>query len=130
MGFKLLLQVVASEMLSPHGKGVLIGLSAVLCGSPCVIFIRILSHSDVWTLQAFRSVAQLAALLVTAAALWGRSTPRHLHAIGGKGALACFFLAGQDFAITAGFLLTTASNVTLIISTSPVFCALMDRCSK
>ena len=63
-------------MVSNHTKGVLIGLAAVLCGSPCVLFIRMLDHSNVWTQSLFRTTAQIGA--PQAGRVKGCLTPEHL----------------------------------------------------
>jgi hypothetical protein len=53
----------------------------------------------------------MAILFLLAAVLWGRTAPQRLKAVGCKGVAACFFLAGQDLAITAAFLLTTVRTM-------------------
>ena len=113
--------------MRPHTLGICFAVAAVLSGSGCAIPIRMLQHSNVFTQVLCRSAAMGTALLLLALALWGRKTPQRVRRVGWVVAAGCVFLATQDIAISAGFLMTKASNVVFIINTSPVFCAVMDR---
>eukprot|EP00931_Biecheleriopsis_adriatica_P117017 TRINITY_DN92583_c0_g1_i1.p1 TRINITY_DN92583_c0_g1~~TRINITY_DN92583_c0_g1_i1.p1 ORF type:complete len:360 (+),score=13.87 TRINITY_DN92583_c0_g1_i1:48-1127(+) len=113
--------------MNRHLKGVLIGISAVLVGSVGVVFVRMLKHSNVMTQTLGRTGPMGLVLGTFAAVFWRQHVVSKIRAIGLVSAGGCIFLAAQQFAIEAGFLLTRASNVACIINTSPVFCALMDR---
>ena len=113
--------------MEPHLKGILLAVSAVLSGSGCGIPIRMLQHSNVFTQILCRSGAMAVTLCLLALCLWRGQTFHRIRRVGWIVGGGCVFLATQDIAISAGFLMTKASNVVFIINTSPVFCAVMDR---
>ena len=118
---------VRVSRLSTHSKGYLCGVGAVLIGSPTFVIVRVLKHSTAWTQLALRTPPFL--FVVLCVALRRRTVRQLLTAIvqvGPRGTLASFCAAAQSVAIVCALLLTSASNVAIIINTAPVFCAIAD----
>ena len=115
-------------VLSTHAKGVVSGVLAVVVGAPTFVLVRVLGHSRAWTQLACRTPPFL--LVVGGCALhrWGSvgRLVRMVRGVGLLGLLASVCAAAQSIAIVVALLLTSASNVALIINTTPLFCALSD----
>jgi hypothetical protein len=95
--------------MRPHTLGICLAVTAVLSGSGCAIPIRMLQHSNVFTQVLCRSAAMATSLLLLAVTLWGRKLPQRVRRVGWIVAVGCVFLATQDIAISAGFLMTKSS---------------------
>lgn len=110
-------------------KGVASIFLAAVVGAPSGLFVRILSDrgSGAWTIVAVRNAVYT--LVIVAACLidWRCGVRAQLRLIDVQTVAASVFLAAQSLAIVAGCTLTSVANVTLIINTSPVFCAIFDR---
>ena len=114
--------------ISTHSQGLLIGVGAVLSGSPVFVLVRVLGHSSAFTQLLCRSPFFMLVLIIAMFYKWKniRNIINNLKLLGIKGSLACIFLASQSVAIFVALLLTRVSNVALLINTSPCFCALLD----
>lgn len=108
--------------MDDHCKGISIAVTAVMSGSACAVFVRMLGHSNAFTQSLIRSAPCLTTLLLLAAVLWGGRTPSKLKSLGWVGVGGCVFLVTQDLAITAGFLMTKVSNVYVDFCHAPARC--------
>ena len=118
-------------MTSAAGRrdwGIGLGVGAVLAGSPVFVIVRILKHSNAFTQIVCRNSFFL--LVTTSYSLYKWRTPRNFYhkmtCLQWRGFMACVLLASQSIAICSALLLTSVSNVALLINTSPCFCCLLD----
>jgi drug/metabolite transporter (DMT)-like permease len=113
-------------MAEKHLKGILIAFLGVTTLSPDSLLVRLLNLEQ-WTLQFWREVGVSAFIF---AALWGAYRGRaweKTRAIGLAGVLAaaCFSLSSILF--ISSLYLTTVANTLAIISSAPVWGALLSR---
>ena len=110
-------------------RGVALTCAAAVVGSPTGLLVRLLDHSSAWTLLLFRALPNLAILF--AAACWQYGGPRvvwsKVRGLGRLGVLAGACMCSQSVAIVVALLLTKTANVFLLIQTSPIVCAVVDR---
>lgn len=95
--------------LSSHAQGVIIGVGAVLTGSPVFVLVRVLGHSSAFTQILCRSPYFLFILFICMCMKWKtiNTCTNNLKSLGFKGSLACIFLATQSIAIFAALLLVS-----------------------
>ena len=110
-------------------KGVGWILFAATVGAPSGLLVRILSDSGSTALAIVFVRNCLYCLVLAAACLatWRCSVGAQLRLLDSATIGASVFLAAQSMAIVAGIALSSVADVTLIINTTPVFCALFDR---
>lgn len=110
--------------LSPHAKGLLITTLGVLVLTPDSLLIRLVS-ADAWTLTFWRGVLYGFGMSVAAAVIFGGRVWEQFLAMGRAGLLigAIFGLGKVTFIVSITN--TTAANTLFIVSTSPLFAAVV-----
>lgn len=110
--------------LSPHARGLLITTLGVLVLTPDSLLIRLVS-ADAWTLTFWRGVLYAIGMSVTAAIIFGGRVREQFLAMGRAGLLigAIFGIGKVTFIVSITN--TTAANTLFIVSTSPLFAAIV-----
>lgn len=113
-------------MQDDRRKGLLITVSGVLVITPDSLLVRLIS-ADEWTILFWRGLLSSIAILLALAIMQRRRFLPGLRAIGGMGlALAVMFSIGTVFFIVS-LETTTVANTLFIVSTAPIFAAVMAR---
>lgn len=107
-------------------KGLLITVTGVLVITPDSLLVRLIS-ADQWTILFWRGLLSGLVILLVLGLRQGKGFVPGLRAIGHMGlALAVLFSAGTIMFIIS-LRLTSAANTLFIVSTAPVFAAIMAR---
>ena len=113
-------------MQDDRRKGLLITVSGVLVITPDSLLVRLIS-ADEWTILFWRGLLSSIAILLVLAILQRRRFLSGLLAIGRLGlGLAVMFSIGTVFFILS-LEMTTVANTLFIVSTAPIFAAIMAR---
>ncbi len=110
--------------LSPHAKGLLITTLGVLVLTPDSLLIRLVS-ADAWTLTFWRGVLYAFGMSVGVAVMFGHRAREQFLSMGRAGLLigAIFGIGKVTFIVSITN--TTAANTLFIVSTSPLFAAIL-----
>jgi len=109
-----------------HGKGLALAFAGILILSPDTLLVRLLDLPQ-WTLQFYRGLGMCLCLLLGMLVVHRGRALAALLAVGRAGLLtACCFAASTILFINALYLTSVANTLTLI-STSPIFGALLSR---
>lgn len=109
-------------------KGVAAVLCATLLWSLSGIFVRLMSTSDGWQINAYRGATTSIALLLFLIAVYGRATAGKFRAIEWRAFVlsAGFFALGSTLYVVA-LSLTSVANVSCIAASAPIFAAVLAR---
>ena len=110
--------------LPPHAKGLLITALGVLVLTPDSLLIRLVS-ADAWTLTFWRGVLYAAGMYVGIAAFSRGRTWRQFRAMGWAGLLVGVIFGLGKVTFIVSITHTTAANTLFIVSTSPLFAAMV-----
>jgi drug/metabolite transporter (DMT)-like permease len=109
-----------------RAKGLVITLAGVLVITPDALLVRLIA-ADEWTVLFWRGLLSGLAILAGLGLLHRRRLPRQLRTIGKTGVwLAVLFSAGTVLFIIS-VSLTTVANTLFIVSTAPLFAAIIAR---
>jgi drug/metabolite transporter (DMT)-like permease len=112
--------------MTEHAKGVAMAVAGIVVLSPDALCVRLLDV-DQWSLLFWRGLGMFAGLAVLLGLVHGRGAPRVLASLGRPGVrLALTFSASNILFITA-LTHTSVANTLAIISTAPVWGALLSR---
>lgn len=111
--------------MSQHLKGLLITLLGVFILSPDALLIR-LANSDTWTILFWRGLLFAFGITLVIFLTYRRTTIQQFKNIGKRGILLGFFFGLSTVFFVTGVQYTSIANVLVIISTSPVFAALLS----
>ncbi len=110
--------------MSNHLKGLLITAIGIIALSPDSLIIRLI-ETDKWTILFWRGVFVFEGMLLVTAIVHGRGTFRAFKAIGLPGIGAAVMWTLSTLCFISALLNTSVANTLVIISTSPVFAALL-----
>ena len=111
--------------MSQHLKGLLITLLGVFILSPDALLIR-LANSDTWTILFWRGLLFAFGITLVIFLTYRRTTIQQFKKIGKRGILLGFFFGLSTVFFVTGVQYTSIANALVIISTSPVFAALLS----
>lgn len=106
--------------------GFWVTLAGVLAICPDTLLVRLID-TDVWTLMFWRGLLMAVGLFVLYAAGEGRGWLGRVLHIGRPGLAASLLFAGNAICFVVALDNTTVANTLLIVSTSPLFAALLSR---
>lgn len=112
--------------MTPHAKGLLIAVFAVLCISPDTLLIR-LGGESYWVTLFWRSLFTAIGLILLVVVMNGRKTGQSIKSLGKPGLYVTLLFSVSNFAFLAAIQITTVANTLVIITTTPVFAALFGR---
>ncbi len=112
--------------MSPHAKGLLIATLGVLSISPDTLLIR-LADLDYGPTLFWRSLFTSMGLILLVVCTKRRGTLKAVKDLGRPGLLVTALFSVSNLAFLLAVHLTTVANTLVIISTAPVFAALMGR---
>ncbi len=112
--------------MSTHLKGLLITAAGILLLSPDSLIIRLI-EADQSTILFWRGFFVFEGMLLITAIVHRRRTPAAFKAIGLPGLGVALMWAFSTFFFISALLHTSVANTLIIISTSPVFAALLSR---
>ena len=116
----------ARSVGSRHGLGLLIALAGVVLISPDTVIIRAL-HADPWTILFWRGLLSAVSLgLIAAVAARGRLVAA-FRSIGRVGLLVAVLQGAANVFFVLSVTHTNAANALVIISTAPLFAAVLSR---
>lgn len=110
--------------LSPHAKGLLITTLGVLVLTPDSLLIRLVS-ADAWTLTFWRGVLYAIGMSVAVAVMFGGRARQQFLAMGVPGVLIGVIFGLGKVTFIVSITNTTAANTLFIVSTSPLFAAMV-----
>ncbi|HSS64269.1 MAG TPA: DMT family transporter, partial [Gammaproteobacteria bacterium] len=110
--------------LSPHAKGLLITTLGVLVLTPDSLLIRLVS-ADAWTLTFWRGVLYAIGMSVAVAVMFGGRARQQFLAMGVPGVLIGVIFGLGKVTFIVSITNTTAANTLFIVSTSPLFAAVV-----
>lgn len=110
--------------LSSHAKGLLITTLGVLVLTPDSLLIRLV-QADAWTLTFWRGVLYGFGMSVAVAVLFGGRARAQFLAMGRAGLLLGLIFGVGKVTFIVSITHTTAANTLFIVSTSPLFAAIM-----
>jgi len=106
-----------------------IGVGLILLGGVCLssggILIRFVESADAWTILFYRAFGFVGLLLSVIVFRHGRKTPQAFRAIGINGLVLAVTLAGGFTCYVLAMLMTTVASVSFIISSGPLFAAIL-----
>ncbi len=111
--------------MSQHLKGLLITLLGVFILSPDALLIR-LANSDTWTILFWRGLLFAFGIVLIIFITYRRTTLQQFKNIGKRGILLGFLFGLSTIFFVTGVQYTSIANALVIISTSPVFAALLS----
>lgn len=111
--------------MSLHLKGLLITLLGVFILSPDALLIR-LADSDTWTILFWRGLLFAFGITLIIFLTYRRTTIQQFKNIGKRGILLGFIFGLSTIFFVTGVQYTSIANALVIISTSPVFAALLS----
>ncbi len=111
--------------MSQHLKGLLITLLGVFILSPDALLIR-LADSDTWTILFWRGLLFAFGIVLIIFITYRRTTLQQFKKIGKRGILLGLIFGLSTIFFVTGVQYTSIANVLVIISTSPVFAALLS----
>ncbi len=111
--------------MSQHLKGLLITVLGVFILSPDALLIR-LANSDTWTILFWRGLLFAFGITVVIFLSYRSTTIRQFANIGKRGLMLGFFFGLSTVFFVTGVQYTSVANALVIISTSPVFAALLS----
>ncbi len=111
--------------MSQHLKGLLITVLGVFILSPDALLIR-LANSDTWTILFWRGLLFAFGITVVIFLTYRSTTIRQFTNIGKRGLVLGFFFGLSTVFFVTGVQYTSIANALVIISTSPVFAALLS----
>jgi drug/metabolite transporter (DMT)-like permease len=111
-----------------YNVGIFLVLLATLGWSLAGVFVRILPPLDGWQINTWRGYSMSVFLLLYIAAVYPRQPSRAFSDAPLTGLIACaaFFAIGSTLYVTS-LTLTSTANVSCIVSTSPLFAAVLGR---
>ena len=109
-----------------HAKGLLIAVLGVLCISPDTLLIR-LGGQEYGVTLFWRSLFTAVGLSLLVIAMNGRKTTQRIKALGRLGLLVTLLFSLSNLAFLAAVQITSVANTLVIISSAPVFAALLGR---
>ncbi|MFW5837450.1 MAG: DMT family transporter [Desulfovibrionaceae bacterium] len=112
--------------MTPRSKGMLLAFAGICVLSPDTLLVRLLEMEQ-WSMQAWRGMGLAAGLSVVMLVIQGRRALSGALAVGLVGVLASATYAGSSLLFIASLYNTTVANTLAIISTAPLFGALMTR---
>ena len=111
--------------MSQHLKGLLITLLGVFILSPDALLIR-LADSDTWTILFWRGLLFAFGITLIIFIMYRRATIQQFKNLGKRGILLGFLFGLSTVFFVTGVQYTSIANALVIISTSPVFAALLS----
>jgi drug/metabolite transporter (DMT)-like permease len=111
--------------MSQHLKGLLITLLGVFILSPDALLIR-LANSDTWTILFWRGLLFAFGIILIILIIYRRATFQQFRKIGKRGILLGILFGLSTIFFVTGVQYTSIANALVIISTSPVFAALLS----
>lgn len=111
--------------MSQHLKGLLITLLGVFILSPDALLVR-LANSDTWTILFWRGLLFALGIFLVVLITSRSDTLQQFKRIGKRGLLLGFMFGLSTIFFVTGVQYTSIANVLVIISTSPVFAALLS----
>ena len=112
--------------MSSHAKGLLIAALAVLFITPDTLLIR-LGGQEYGVTLFWRSLFTAVGLSLLIIAMNGRRTVQRIKALGRPGLLVALLFSLSNLTFLAAVQITTVANTLVIISSAPVFAALIGR---
>ena len=112
--------------MSNHLKGLLITALGIIALSPDSLIIRLL-EADQSTILFWRGLFVFEGMLLVTSIIYGRDTIKAFKKIGSPGIGAAVMWTLSTFCFISALLNTSVANALVIISTSPVFAALLSR---
>ena len=110
--------------MSNHLKGLLITAIGIIALSPDSLIVRLI-EADKSTILFWRGLFVFEGMLLVTAIIYGRNTLKAFKAIGLPGVGAAVMWTLSTFCFISALLNTSVANALVIISTSPVFAALL-----
>ncbi|MEM7206895.1 MAG: DMT family transporter [Pseudomonadota bacterium] len=110
--------------MNPHLKGTLITALGIILLSPDSLIIRLVD-ADKLTILFWRGLFTFEGMLLVTAMLHGRNTLRVFKAIGWPGIGAALMFTLSSFCFVNALVNTSVANTLVILSTSPVFAAIL-----
>jgi len=111
--------------MTPRARGVLLILLGGLCLSSGGVLIRTVEHLGPWTILAYRALGFVVLLLGLLIARYRHETLRAFRATGREGLIMALALGAGFSCYVFSMLMTTVANVSFIISSSPLFAAII-----
>ena len=112
------------SQLPPHAKGLLITALGVLVLTPDSLLIRLVS-ADAWTLTFWRGVLYAVGMTAAVAVFYRGRTRQQFLALGRAGLFIALIFGFGKVTFIVSITNTTAANTLFIVSTSPLFAALV-----
>ncbi|WP_029897243.1 DMT family transporter [Desulfohalovibrio reitneri] len=112
--------------MTDQGKGVLLAFTGILVLSPDSLLVRLLDAPQ-WDLQLWRGLGQTVGMGAGMAALYGSGLLGAMRAMGRWGLVMALAQAAASILFVAAIYLTTVANVLALISSAPLFSALLSR---
>ena len=112
--------------ISDHLKGILLTTIGVIILSPDAILMRLL-YADTWTLAFWRGIAFATGITTIMLLLHGKNAIGRFIATGKAGLLISLVFSCSILTFTFAIQNTSIANTLIIISTSPMFAALLSR---
>jgi drug/metabolite transporter (DMT)-like permease len=112
--------------VSTHLKGILLAVAGIILLSPDTLLVRLLDLPQ-WTLQFYRGVGVFVSLTAGIAFFYGRGVFKVFRATGKTGLVAGFGYTMASLLFVSSLYHTTVANTLAIISTAPIWGALMSR---
>jgi len=114
------------KRMTAQGKGLLYAFAGIIILSPDTLLVRLLDMEQ-WTMQFYRGAGVLVGVCLIMAVFSRHGMVRSFTAIGRIGVLAGFCYAMASLLFVSSLYHTTVANTLAIISTAPVWSALMTR---
>ncbi len=114
------------KVLTEQGKGLLYAFAGIIILSPDTLLVRLLDMEQ-WTMQFYRGAGVLVGVCLIMAVFSPHGLIRSFAAIGRTGMLAGFCYGLASLLFVSSLYHTTVANTLAIISTAPVWSALMTR---
>ena len=111
--------------MSQHLKGLLITVLGVFILSPDALLVRLVS-SDTWTILFWRGLLFALGIFLIILITYRSNTIKQFKLIGKRGILLGFLFGLSTIFFVTGVQYTSIANALVIISTSPVFAALLS----
>ncbi|NQW02107.1 MAG: EamA family transporter [Rhodospirillales bacterium] len=112
--------------MSPHAKGLLLALLGVLCISPDTLLIR-LADVDYGATLFWRGLFTSLGLLLLVICTERRQSLQSVRRLGRPGLLVIGLFAISNLSFVMALQLTTVANTLVIVSSAPLFAALLGR---
>lgn len=112
--------------MTDQGRGLLYAFAGIMILSPDTLLVRLLAMEQ-WTMQFYRGAGVLAGVCLIMAIFSPHGLVRSFTAIGRTGMIAGFCYATASLLFVASLYHTTVANTLAIISTAPIWSALLTR---